>query len=88
MTETRIQSFGTNNVRGDLKAVYDQWLQANPDRQQFPAILQCFGASGGADGLKGLLQFCYPLQFAPGRLGQLRKEMIAAYDSALNQCPY
>ena len=88
MSETRIRYFEDDEVTGDLKAVYDRWLTANPEREQFPAILKCFGASGDAQVLKGLLSFCYSLQFAPGRLGRRLKEMIASYVSALNQCPY
>lgn len=85
---TRIECFDRLQAPPAIKAVYEQWLQANPDRDDFPAILKCFGASGDAEVLKGLLAFCYPLHFAEGRLGRRLKEMIASYVSALNQCPY
>lgn len=71
---------------GEVKEVYDAWLKANPDRSHFPEILKCF--SHDAKVLKGMMAFCYPLQFADGKIGRRLKELIATRVSSLNQCPY
>ena len=81
-----IKRVDESEATGELAEIYQDWLQANPHRDQLPDILKCFSTAPKV--LKGLMEFCYPLQFTDGSLTRWQKEMIATYVSSLNQCPY
>ena len=85
---TLINCIEESEATGEIKQIFDRWRSANPDRTEFLAILKCFGAAGSPEVLQGLMAFCYPLQFTDGQIGRRMKEMIGAYVSGLNQCPY
>ena len=84
--EPQINWVDDDQATGEIKEIYESWKAANPERQSFPEILKCF--SYNADVLKGVLAFCYPLQFADGKIGRRMKELIATRVSAINQCAY
>ncbi len=75
-----------SQATGELRAVYDRWLEANPDREGMPDILKCFSLR--PDLLQPLLALTYPLQFADGHLDRQTKEALATYVSGLNKCDY
>lgn len=81
-----IQWVADEDATGEIGTIYHRWKQANPDRDEFPAILKCF--SHDARILQGVLDFCYPLQFEDGALPRSTKELVATFVSALNQCRY
>ena len=74
------------NATGGVGEIYQKWRKANPDRDRFPDILKCFSHS--EEILQGVLDFCYPLQFAEGALSRWQKELIATFVSAINRCKY
>lgn len=74
------------DASGQIGEIYQKWKEANPEREHFPDILKCFAHDG--DILQGLLDFCYPLQFAEGSLTRWHKELIATFVSAINRCRY
>lgn len=75
-----------DSATGAVGEIYQKWRQANPARNFFPEILKCF--SHDASILQGVMDFCYPLQFAEGALDRKQKELIATFVSAINQCKY
>lgn len=81
-----IKCIDEKEATGEVAEVYQDWLKANPHREQLPDILKCF--STNAKVLKGVMQLCYPLHFSDGSINRRQKEMIATYVSGLNQCPY
>lgn len=81
-----IQWTEENEATGEVADIFQRWRQANPDRERFPEILQCF--SGSPEVLQGILNLSYPLQFTDGALTRAQKELIGTYVSALNQCVY
>ncbi len=86
MTEPWIGWISEQEAEGELRAAYEKWLAANPEREKVPDILKCF--SQRPDILKAVLAVTYPLQFADGHLDRQTKEAIATYVSGLNQCDY
>lgn len=66
--------------------IYAAWKRANPGRASMPDILKCF--SPRPDLLQSVIDLCYPLHFADGRLTRRQKEMVATLVSGLNRCPY
>ncbi len=81
-----IQWINEEQATGEVRSLYEDWLAANPHREQVPDILKCFSLR--PDVLKNMLELTYPLQFAEGHLTRRTKEMIATLVSGLNQCPY
>ena len=82
----RINWIPRDEARGDLKDIYDAWFAENPDRSEFPGILQCF--TPRPDFLKDVMDFSNHVHFSDGHLTRRTKGMIATYVSGLNQCPY
>lgn len=81
-----IEWIDDQQATGRIGEIYARWKAANPGRREFPEILKCF--SHDADILQGVLDFCYPLQFAAGALSRQQKELLATFVSAINQCRY
>ncbi len=71
---------------GELRELYDDWLEANPSRSAVPDIFRCFSLR--PDVLAGMLRLSYPLHFQDGFLSRRLKEMIATYVSGINRCHY
>jgi hypothetical protein len=83
---TLIHSIPERDATGELAEVIAAWRKANPDRDTFPGILQCF--THRPDFLKQVMEFSYGLHFSNGHLNRRTKEMIATFVSGLNRCPY
>ncbi len=75
-----------SEATGELAQVMAGWRKANPDRDKFPGILQCFAHR--PDFLQQVMAFSYGLHFSDGHLNRRTKEMLATYVSGLNRCPY
>lgn len=75
-----------NEASGELAEVIAAWRAANPHRQDFPGILQCF--TQRPDFLRQVMAYSYGIHFSDGHLNRRTKEMIATYVSGLNRCPY
>jgi len=74
------------DATGELAETIAAWRKANPNREQFPGILQCF--TQRPDFLKQVMAFSYGVHFSDGHLNRRTKEMIATFVSGLNRCPY
>ena len=83
---TWIHCVAEKDATGELKALYDAWFAANPERPSFPGILKCFSLR--PEMLKAVMDASYSVHFADGYLTRRIKEMIATLVSGLNRCPY
>jgi len=81
-----IQTTPESEATGPLAEVVAAWRQANPNRGQFPGILQCIAHR--PDFLKQVIDFSNGVHFSDGHLNRRPKEMIETYVSGLNKCPY
>ena len=81
----KIQIIEDHQAIGETASAYDFW-RAGSGRQQVPGIIKCFGMR--PDFLRQVVQFSNTVHFSDGHLSRRHKEMIAAYVSYLNRCPY
>jgi len=81
----KIQIIEDHQATGETASAYDFW-RAGSGRQQVPGIIKCFGMR--PDFLRQVVQFSNSVHFSAGHLSRRHKEMIAAYVSYLNRCPY
>ena len=81
-----IQTTPESEATGPLAEAMASWRKANPNRGQFPGILQSFAHR--PDFLRQVMDVSYGVHFSDGHLNRRTKEMIATYVSGLNKCPY
>ena len=81
-----INTVSESEATGELAEAIAAWRKANPQRDKFPGILQCF--TQRPDFLKQVMAFSYGMHFSDGHLNRRTKEMIATFVSGLNRCPY
>ena len=82
---TKIRIIEDEQASGATAEAYDFW-RASSGRQKVPGIIKCFGAR--PDFLREVVRFSNTVHFSEGHLCRRHKEMIAAYVSYLNRCPY
>ncbi|MGD0629891.1 MAG: peroxidase-related enzyme [Terracidiphilus sp.] len=70
---------------GEVAALYDHF-RAHFGRPDVPGILKCFATHPPL--LRHMMDLSQHLLFSEGALGRKHKEMIAAYVSSQNSCPY
>ncbi len=82
---TNIRIIEDVEATGETAKVYDEW-RALRGRKILPGILKCFSAR--PDFLRKVIEFSDTVHFSAGHLTRRVKEMIAAYVSAVDHCPY
>ena len=82
---TKIRITEDQEATGETARAYDFW-RAGSGRQKVPGIIKCFGAR--PDFLRQVIEFSNAIHFSEGHLSRRQKEMLAAYVSYLNRCPY
>jgi len=82
---TKIKITEDEEAKGETANAYDFW-RATSGRQKVPGIIKCFGAR--PDFLRQVVEFSNTVHFSEGHLSRRHKEMLAAYVSYLNRCPY
>jgi hypothetical protein len=82
----RIRWVNESEATGEIAKAYGDWTAANPGRPEIPGILKSLSLR--PDLLRGMDELSDKVHFSDGHLTRRLKEMIAAYVSALNQCPY
>jgi Carboxymuconolactone decarboxylase family len=81
----KIKIIEDEEVTGETARAYDFW-RAGSGRDKVPGIIKCFGLR--PDFLRQVVEFSNTLHFSEGHLSRRHKEMLAAYVSYLNRCPY
>jgi Carboxymuconolactone decarboxylase family len=82
---TKIKVIEDEDAVGETARAYDFW-RAGSGRKNVPGIIKCFGQR--PDFLRQVVEFSNTVHFSPGHLSRRHKEMLAAYVSYLNHCPY
>ena len=83
--KTKIKIIEDDEAQGETARAYDFW-RAGSGRPKVPGIIKCFGAR--PDFLRQVVEFSNTVHFSEGHLSRRNKEMLAAYVSYLNRCPY
>ncbi|HEX3472359.1 MAG TPA: peroxidase-related enzyme [Silvibacterium sp.] len=83
--ETKIPLIDEAEATGETAAAY-QYFRDQMGRQDVPGILKCFGTNPAF--VRQMIDISSTLLFADGYLTRRQKEMISAYISKLNACPY
>ena len=81
----KIRTIEDEEAVGETARAYDFW-RASSGRQKIPGIIKCFGQR--PDFLRQVVEFSNTVHFSEGHLSRRHKEMLAAYVSYLNHCPY
>ena len=82
---TKIRVIEDGEATAETASAYDFW-RAGSGRQKVPGIIKCFGLR--PDFLRQVVEFSNTMHFSEGHLSRRQKEMLAAYVSYLNHCPY
>jgi hypothetical protein len=82
---TKIRIIEDEEATGETAGAYD-FCRAGSGRQKVPGIIKCFGLR--PDFLRQVVEFSNTVHFSEGHLSRRQKEMLAAYVSYLNHCPY
>ena len=82
---TKIRVIEDEEATTETASAYDFW-RAGSGRQKVPGIIKCFGLR--PDFLRQVVEFSNTVHFSQGHLSRRQKEMLAAYVSYLNHCPY
>ncbi|HVZ82102.1 MAG TPA: peroxidase-related enzyme [Terracidiphilus sp.] len=84
-TATYLPVVHEDEAAGDVAAAY-QYFRDQTGRQDVPGIVKCF--SGNPALVRQMINISSSLLFCEGALTRRHKELIAAWISKLNACPY
>ena len=82
---SKIRIIEDEEATGETARAYD-FCRAGSGRPKVPGIIKCFGLR--PDFLRQVVEFSNTVHFSEGHLSRRQKEMLAAYVSYLNHCPY